>query len=136
MQFELINPSDPYTFIASDLEVAALTVFLLSTMYGAKAEDSELKVPIFLFSDPKEWYQKEFGRTTDEGLKLRKEEVSEALASFVFGDFADRKRYEAALRAITNSEKREEFMKEWHDGRSSLNDIGAKAHQLAKRLSG
>ena len=136
MQFELINPSDPYTFIAPDLEVAALTVFLLSTMYGAKSEDGELEVPILLFSDPKEWYRKKFGRTADEGLKIRKKEVAEALGTFMLGDFADRKRYETALRAITDPEKREEFMKEWQDNRSSLNDIGTKAHQLAKKLSG
>lgn len=31
MQYELINPSDPYTFVVDNKEVAALTVFALST---------------------------------------------------------------------------------------------------------
>lgn len=32
-EYKLINPSDPYTFLAKTKESAALAVFLLGTMY-------------------------------------------------------------------------------------------------------
>ena len=49
----------------------------------------------------KEWYQEEFKRTPDEGLDAEKEAVAKALLSVMYGDFRDRKMYEAALSAIT-----------------------------------
>lgn len=51
-------------------------------------------------------------------------------------DFEDRRRYNAALEAITDPKKKEKFIEEWQDGHSSLNDIGTYAHQLAKKLEG
>ena len=120
MEFELINPSDPYTFIASSNEVAALTVFEVpTTMSGGGAE----------------WYQEQFGHSTDDGLTENKEEVTKALEeSMMYGGFEDRNRYQAALNAIDDDEKREKFIAEWQDGRSSLNDIGNYCHALAKKL--
>lgn len=135
MEYSLINPSDSYTFIAKDLEVAALTVFLLGTAYGAQEEDGKIVVPIFVFGgNPSSWYQENFGRTPDDGLKARRSDVAEALESMMFGDFRDRKRYQAALAAITEDVKREEFIAMWQDGCSSLNNIGFYAHKLAKTL--
>lgn len=134
IEFELINPSDPYTFIAENEEVATLTVFCISTMYGAKSKDGRVEIPVFIFGGAKEWYKEKFGRTTDEGLNEEKENVKKALSSFMLGQFEDRRRYEAALKAITDEKKKEEFIAEWQDGRSSLNDIGTYAHNLAKKL--
>ena len=134
MEYELKNPSDPYTFMAADLEVAALVVFSISTLYGAESKEGDGDVPIFIFGGAAEWYQESFGRTPDDGLMARKQEVAESLNSFMYGHFEDRRRYEAALRAITDQDKKEEFMAAWQDGRSSLNDIGTYAHMLAKKL--
>lgn len=52
----------------------------------------------------------------------------------MYGHFQDRKMYQSALNAIGDDEKREKFIAEWQDGRSSLNDIGNYAHALAKKL--
>lgn len=134
MEFELINPSDPYTFIASSNEVAALTVFLVGSAYGAKAKDDSFEVPITMFGSGAEWYQEQFGRSADDGLAENKEEVAKSLESMMYGEFEDRKRYQAALNAIEDEEKREKFISEWQDGRSSLNDIGDYAHALANKL--
>lgn len=35
MEYELINPSDPYTFIAEDFETTALVVLVFGVAYGA-----------------------------------------------------------------------------------------------------
>lgn len=132
--YELINPSDPYTFLAESHEVAALTVFLLSTAYGAESEDKNCDVPVFLFGGSREWYMEKFKRTPDEGLSCLKEEVGNALLSFVFGGFLDRRRYEAALSAITDESRKEEFINAWNNDRTSMNDIGTYAHETGRRL--
>ena len=120
--------------MAESKEVAALTVLMLSTLYGAQSEDGEDDIPVFIFGGAEEWYQKEFGRTPDEGMDAEKEHVAKALISFMYGEFRDRKRYEAALLAITDEEKKGKFIEAWQDGRSSMNDIGTHAHTLGKYL--
>lgn len=136
MEYELINPSDPYTFTAADREVAALVIGHLSLAFGAETEDEaeENRVPIFMFGGFNEWYQEEFGRTPTEGLEARKKEVGEALASFMLGHFKDRARYNAALEAIDDPDKAEAFKEKWQDGRTSLNNIGGVAHSIGKKL--
>lgn len=134
MEFELINPSDPYTFVADDLETAALAVFTVSSLYGAKTKDGEIAVPVFIMCDSEEWYIERFGRNSYDGLKAKREQVAAALSSVVLGGFEDRRRYELALSAITEQDKREKFIAEWQDGRSSLNDIGTYSHKLAEKL--
>ena len=105
IEYELINPSDPYTFLAKTKESAALAVFLLGTMYGASPKDDneEKRIPVFLFGGAEEWYRKEFGRSTEAGFKAEKQNVADALLSFMYGSFEDRRRYEAALNAKTSS---------------------------------
>ena len=73
IQYQLINPSDPYTFLTPDLETAALTVFCLGTMYGAEPQGKGENVPVFLFGGAEEWYEEKFGRRPEEGIK----EISE-----------------------------------------------------------
>lgn len=136
MEYKLHNPSDPYTFIAVDQEVAALVVGLLSPAFGADIHDEseENRVPIFIFGGYNEWYQEKFGRTPAEGLNARKEDVGKAMQSFMLGGFSDRARYNAALEAIDNPIKRNDFIANWQDGRSSLNNIGGVAHEIGKVL--
>ena len=134
MEYELINPSDKYTFIAEDFETAVLAVFLLGTAYGAEPRDGGEEVPIFLFGGAKEWYAERFGRAPDDGLDEKKRTVADALLSFMLGDFEDRRRYELALAAIDDPEKKDRFVDEWQDGRSSLNNIGSIAHKLGRVL--
>lgn len=137
IEYEFINFSDPYTFKAENCETAALVVLLAGPAYGAETKDSdpELHIPIFLVGgDPAAWYKEKFGRTPVEGLDALKGHVADAFASFMLGGFEDRARYEAALKAIDDPEKRKKFIEEWQDGRSSLNDIGTWAHSLADKL--
>lgn len=134
MEYKLINPSDPYTFIADNLEVSAIVVLILGVAYGAEPKDGGEMVPVFIFGGAMDWYKEKFGRTPTEGLKARKKDVADALDSFMLGSFKDRRRYEAALSAITAPDKRAEFISAWQDGRSSMNNIGGLAHTLAKTL--
>ena len=64
MKFNLINPSDPYTMEADDLEVAAVAVcFLGSGRYALEGigADAGHDVPIFLFNGHDEWFVSKFG---------------------------------------------------------------------------
>lgn len=135
MEYNLANPSDPYTFVADDLETAALVVFSISTLYGAEAKEGGDTVPVFIFGGAEEWYVEQFGRSSAWGLKVKQKQVVEALRSMMLGHFEDRRRYEAALAAITEPDKREKFIVEWQDGCSSMNDIGTYCHKLADKLA-
>lgn len=134
IEFNLINMSDPYTFEAEDYETAALTVLVLSTAFGAESRDGKVNVPITMFYDAKQWYTEEFHRTPDEGLSEKKKEVSEALLSFILGGFNDRDAYKTAIDAISDPNKREQFISAWNDKRTSLNDIGKAARQIGEKL--
>ena len=131
MEYELINPSDPYTFLADDAETAALVVLLISNLCGAESKDKKEYIPILLSP---EQYIERFGRTAKEGLNAKRNELAIALESMMYGHFKDRKRYEAALKAITDQEKKKLFMDEWQDAHTSLNDIGTYCHELATKI--
>lgn len=134
MEFELINPSDPYTFLAESEEVAALVVFSISTAYGAKSKDESIEIPVFIFGGAVEWYKERFGRDPDAGMDALRQQAGKSLCSMMYGHFKDRERYELALECIDDEAKREKFIKKWNDARSSLNDIGTYCHILGKKL--
>lgn len=60
MKYELINPSDKIFFYAPSLLIASLSVFLLSTKYGAKSQESDDEVPIFIFGGAEQWLKDKF----------------------------------------------------------------------------
>ena len=95
-EYELINPSDPYTFEAEDFETAALVVLSLGPAYGAKPKSGTDKVPIFLCTDSSKSYEENFGRTPEDGLKAKSDSLADALESMMLGGFEDRGRYNAA----------------------------------------
>ncbi|MCL2563124.1 MAG: hypothetical protein FWE08_03715 [Oscillospiraceae bacterium] len=134
MQYKINNPSDPYTFLAESREVAALVILLLGPAYGATPESGEKGVPIFMLGGATEWYEGTFGRTPDEGVKALGADVADALESVMLGSFEDRRRYTAALEAIDDPEKRRRFMEEWQDGRTSMNNIGKRCHDIARAI--
>ena len=51
MLFEIMNPSDPYTVVAEDKEIAAVACIVLGTgTYAFKPIDvGDFEVPLFLF---------------------------------------------------------------------------------------
>ncbi len=115
MKFNLINPSDPYTLEADDLEVGAVAVCLLGNgKYPADAlgdaADKSNNVPAFLFGGHDEWFQSRFGGTY------------EAVAERVLKDRADA--LARCFDSVTLGSER----------RSSMNNIGGKARELAKAV--
>ena len=133
--YELINPSDAYTFQAPDLETATLTVYMISTGYGAVSEDGTENVPIAVFLDNVDtWYENKFGRSIKEALVVKKEEMIDSLNSFVLGNFEDRRIYESTVNRIFTESKKRKFDEEWNDKRTSMNNIGLRTKLLADHL--
>ena len=113
MKFNLVNPSDPYTLEADDLQVAAVACCLLGNgKYGLTGlgDDAGQDVPIFLLGGHDEWFEETFGMdyetTATHALSHRNDALARAFESVTLG--------------------REE--------RSSINDIGGKARDIAQAI--
>jgi len=111
--FEIINPSDPYTMDAPDLEIAAIAVSVLGRgQYSLEGRGNAAgqDVPFFMFGGHDEWFTKNFGRTFEASvehvLNQRADELATALES----------------------------VKLERGERSSMNDIGGRAKSAANSL--
>lgn len=60
--------------------------------------------------------------------------VAAVLESVVYGSFRQRRAYFAIIGAINDPVKRTEFERNWQDQRSSMNNIGMRAAEIAKAL--
>ena len=130
--YELINPSDPYTFEAPNIEVAGAAVVLLSTNFGAVrvGDDVDERTPMLFGWD--DWLA-ERGIDTD-WVDDRAEEIADALDSFLIGSLSARQDVLDML-----DELPEENRQSWRDRRqdrhrSSMNQIGEAAYQTAMSL--
>lgn len=115
MLFDLINPSDPYTLEADDFEIAAVAVCLLGAgKYPATALGNDARednnVPPFLFGGHDDWFNQRFGASFEATAERVLEGRADALAR--------------ALESVKLSSNR----------RTSLNDIGGKAHEMASAV--
>ena len=129
--YELVNPSDPYTFYASSLYVAGVVAGLLSTHYVAVAVgNEENRTPVLFGWD--EWVEE---RGIDgEWIDNHALELSEAFGSFLIGGPERRADIESMMDMLP-----EEKIHQWRDQRqererSSLHKIGEIAYQWAAQL--
>lgn len=139
MIFEVINPCDPVTFEAPDLESAAVAVILLGRgQLGAQCvDDKDIEVPLLFLGGAEEWAMKQFGTSLATLVSLHTKAAIPVLRSFVTGSVGTRKLYKAAMKHIPSEKGRAEFRREWDDDkRSSLTEITNVAHRLADQLEG
>lgn len=145
MLFNIVNPSDPYTVEAPSLDVAAVASLMVGQgQYSFASLDGSEDVPMFAFmgnDDTNAWFKQHCGddaetvvtRVTSE----KKIELADCLDSVIIGHYSDRQLYLLALSSITDPANREKYIFEYHDKkRSSMNDIGGRARQLAAKLRG
>lgn len=130
--YELINPSDPYTFEAPNIEVAGAAVCLLSTGFGAKRLSGEVDESTPVLFGWEEWFKSHGIDST--WLNEHGAAVADALDSFLIGDAATRSDTMDML-AQLSEDKRDAWRSRRQDRhRSSMNDIGEAAYAMAKRL--
>lgn len=142
MIYEIINMSDPYTIEAKSLDVAAVACLFLGRGQYAfdPIDDNEsAEVPMFMFGGTDEWCQNHFHESfqsmVDRVTKEKAVELAECFESCLIGKFAERKTYQAGIELIDDPEKREKWRNKWlEDRRSSMNNIGARAYEMAKKL--
>lgn len=113
MKFNLVNPSDPYTLETDDLQIAAVACCLLGNgKYGLTGlgNDAGQDVPVFLLGGHDEWFVSKFGMsyedTATHALNHRNDALARAFESVTLG----------------------------RDKRSSINNIGEKARDIAQAI--
>jgi len=92
VEFELVNPSDPYTFTSPSLMTAALACILLSDgKYSARQLNGDHVVPPFFLGGTDKWFMEKFGANFEESLSTfagtvsGKLKTAEALESMTLG---------------------------------------------------
>lgn len=131
--FEIINPSDAYT-IVGEYKVATVAVAIVSTAYGIHDRKEELSAGPFFFGGFEEWCKENSIPDIKAFIEDNKEAIVEALESVMIGSFGERNMAEKTL-AMLAPEKREEWLAMNHDSkRSSINNIGQIAWDIAKSL--
>jgi len=129
--YELINPSDPYTFYAPSVEVAGVCAVLLSTSYGAKPVSGDGESTPILFGW-QEWLT-EHG-IDNAWITEHKDEIADAYDSFLIGDSSKRADVESML-AMLSEDKRQEWRDQRQDRhRSSMSRIGEIAYVRAEAI--
>lgn len=139
MLYAIINPSDDLTFEAPDLEVAALSIFLLSNgQYGADCQEDGVRdadVPIFLMGGAQAWWGARFTQSIEEAIKARAADIATALDSLVYGSVADRAAFDAMQSSLETDAERRAHAEDWADRkRSSDADIAGTAAEIAANL--
>ena len=140
--YEISNPSDAYTMQASDLKVAQMATLLLGQgAYGLQDADGNTAfpiygntaLPIFLFGGGKEFPLREFG-VVGPWIDANRDALVDALESVQIGGISERRELDDALSCMA-TENRAEYLKRRHDRlRTSQNNIGQAAWDLAARL--
>lgn len=138
MIYKIVNMSDPYTIECPDLEIATVCCVLLGRgeyEFLNVTDPAKPSVPMFMFGS--EEFSKEhfhgmsINRVVHLALANRPHDVANALDSVIIGD---RKLYEKAVEFV-KSELRKSFREQFHDQvRSSMNDIGRRAWQMAEDI--
>jgi hypothetical protein len=141
MLYEIVNPSDPYTFEAPTFEIAAVAIVLLAEgqlgvkPVGDDPEDAR-ELPLLLFDSDGKWFEENLFPLEKIGdfLDKHSEEIAAALDSVVIGGELDRSLFLTAL-ARQEDDTKEAYRVAWHNKkRSSINDIGRSAWEMAKGI--
>jgi hypothetical protein len=110
MKYEICNPSDPYTMDCPDIKLATAAILLLGSGHYplVDIETQETIVPVFMFGGLEEWLTEHFGSESNfsDFVKSNKPAIADCLASVTLGCAE----------------------------RSSMNDIGGRAHKMADEL--
>lgn len=139
--YEISNPSDPYTFKAPDFKSACIAICILGhgkygiEEIGGDKNGGSGKMPVFIFGGHDQWFEGTFGKNFKETcLEVSKSTLADILETVLIGSPASRKIFEDGLSLIP-PDKHEEWRKKYIEGkRSSLNNIGKRAQELAREL--
>lgn len=138
MIYDIVNPSDAVTIEAGDSVLASIAIIVLGNgQYGLYDEDGRTVLGIFALSTPEkliEWLRDNGVEDTkmDEFYAKNGDEIATILESIVYGDASDRKAITALTESMTKTDRLKAVAKYNDSKRSSMNDIGTAALELAK----
>ena len=139
--YELITPSDPITFNATDDKVAyCVTVLVAEGKAGCKRKDDtgklkDLGTMLFFCSNPEKEIIKVLGCKADVFLKEHKDQVCAAFASFAYTNLTGRIDYDTQLSEIASPSEQEAFKIIYENqNRSSITQWVKYAWQLSKKI--
>jgi len=136
--YDIVNPSDAVTIEAGDSVLASIAIIVLGNgQYGLYDEDGRTVLGIFALSTPEmliEWLRDNGVEDTkmDEFYAKNGDEIATILESIVYGDASDRKAITALTESMTKTDRLKAVAKYNDSKRSSMNDIGTAALELAK----
>ena len=137
MIYEIINPSDPYTMVCKDVRIAQAAGLLLGNgKYGLRDEDGKDTLPLLLFGTALPWVAKEFGSMEEfqEYIGANLIEIANCLETVMSFGREERVAYDEAIKTMA-PEQAKAYRDKVHDkNRSSMNDIGGYAWQLAENM--
>lgn len=141
MLWEIINMSDPYTIEADCLDAAFVAcLFLGRGQYAFEPITEGIEqIPMFMFGGTEEWCESHFHEPLEVVINrmttIQSFDLVMCLESCLIGKAADRETYTAGLNLIDDPVKRETWRTKWlEDRRSSMNNIGGRAYEMAKKL--
>lgn len=128
--YNLINPSDAYTLIAPNVQIAGVAAALLSSSYGAEDVVTGESSPVLFGWET--WLSSH--QIDDAWVQAHGVEIAAAMDSLLIGTAGERAEVDATLKRIPESE-RAAWLAERHDRRrSSMNDIRHRATLAAERM--
>jgi len=129
--WELVNPSDHYTFRAPNVEVAGVVACMLSPAYGAKLVGGDERSPLIIG-----WNEWMAAYNIDEQwIDDHAREFAEAYDSFLIGEPDSRAEAEAALALLPDEHARRRWKLERQDRlRTSVSAIGESAYSFAAQF--
>jgi hypothetical protein len=106
MIYQLNAPEKPYTFEASSFTAACVVATLLGGGFYSLWQGGKQIMPVFMFGDAEQWYQRAFGkRFTDVLQDVPKEEISQIYLTILAGRPEERQRYLQELSMIHHSKE-------------------------------
>jgi hypothetical protein len=132
--YEIINPHDPYTMRAANIETAAAAIaFLTEGQAGVSDITSGEHSPVLIGWEP--WLTQRGMLPLAPWMKAHRDELCAALASIRIGTPADRPAHDAA-EALVPARRRIGWLRARNQRmRSSITDFEAPAHLLAIALA-
>lgn len=133
--WELINPSDKITFSGNDFKLVVIAVCLVGNcVYAAEEVGGNRIVPIFLFGSVDKWFIREYGSNFEDTYKSSdKKQLADILDSFTLGGYDDFIAYNKEAENIPPLELKK-FKEDWNDKRTSMNNICARAWEIASNI--
>jgi hypothetical protein len=121
--YELVNPSDEWTFLAPNDKIAWLVSFIVGEGKTPAKRDGWSSGLYIFGGDPEKDFEKEFGEPLKGFLDRYRDDIIKSLRTFMI----HRERSEKPLEG--------KELREWNENlRSSINDFGGYAFEFADRL--